>query len=201
MGTFDCLVKIGLHLQKIGAGFDQPTSIPKVCVVTLSLGLCIPLSSHKPTYCWTACGEFHLIGPNSRDTAVMRVWWVIDCGTLLPKGACFPHLDVLNQCKPVLPGNLCPTWWSALLYCAASIWRGYDAVTEIIFPHCREWDKSRSNTLIYPVFQKLFLMFNSNVTVLIFFLPHNICWVKIQLEVSSSVPPQCCASALCCRKS
>lgn len=39
MGTFDCLVKIGLHLQKIGAGFDQPTSIPKVCLVTLSLGL------------------------------------------------------------------------------------------------------------------------------------------------------------------
>lgn len=79
-----------------------------------------------------------LISLDDRNTAVRRVWWVIDYGPILSKVCVcvlggLAHLSVLNQCKSAELGNLCLTWWSASLYCATLIWRDCD-VLRTTFP-------------------------------------------------------------------
>lgn len=142
-----CSMKLCILSSSNIGQFSQPqpsilTSIPP--------RLCIPLILHRLTHQWTACWGTCWIGRGGRHTAALRVWWVIDCGTLLPKGACSAHLCMLNQCKSVQLGNLCPSWWSAFLYCSALICQGYDVVSDTIFT-IKKWDISHSK-LLCPVF-------------------------------------------------
>lgn len=128
----DCSVRLCILSS---FNIDQFSQSQPSILTSISPGLYIPLILHRPTHHWAACWRTCWIGRDGRNTSTTRVWSVIDCGTLLPKGACSARLCMFNQCKSVQPGNLCPPWWSAFPDCTALICRGYDVVNDIIFSH------------------------------------------------------------------